>query len=284
MPRQRRSDLEDWIDLAARLPWWLAVSLAAGSYLGLHALAEIPVTPAKTIEGLSGSIAIAMLRTMAMVGQYLVPAVLLLGALVSAIAVFRRRKLFAQSRTRPGTRDLQELSWQDFERLVGQAFRERGYQVTEAPAGPDGGIDLTLRKHGELHLVQCKRWRAQKVGVEIVRELYGVMAARGAVGGYVVTSGEFSPEAQRFAEGRNIELWNGDMLKAVISEPEGAAPVPSPMPTSAVPKPAQIPAPACPSCGAPMVERIAKRGPNTGRAFWGCCKYPSCRGMRPMAH
>ena len=283
MPRQRRSDLEDWIDLAARLPWWLAVSLAAGSYLGLHALAETPLTPVKAIEGFSGSIAIAMLRTMAMVGQYLVPAVLILGALASAIAVFRRRKLFAQSKARAGTRDLHEMSWQDFERLVGQAFRERGYQVTEAPAGPDGGVDLTLLKHGELHLVQCKRWRAQKVGVEIVRELYGVMSARGAVGGYVVTSGEFTPEARRFAEGRNIELWNGDTLKAVIQGAQGAAPASSPMATSPSTTPAQIPAPACPSCGASMVERIAKRGPHTGQAFWGCSNYPSCRGMRPMA-
>ncbi len=48
-------------------------------------------------------------------------------------------------------------------------------------------MDLELRKEGELHLVQCKRWRARKVGVEIVRELYGVMTALGAVGGYVVS-------------------------------------------------------------------------------------------------
>jgi restriction system protein len=61
--------------------------------------------------------------------------------------------------------------------------------VTETAPGPDGGIDLALRKDGELHLVQCKHWRARKVGVEIVRELYGVMAARGAVGSYVVSSG-----------------------------------------------------------------------------------------------
>ena len=65
-------------------------------------------------------------------------------------------------------------------------------------------------------MVQCKRWRARKVGVEIVRELYGVMSARGAVGGYVVSVGVFSDEAKRFAQGRNIELWHGKMLKAKI--------------------------------------------------------------------
>lgn len=47
-----------------------------------------------------------------------------------------------------------------------------------AGSGPDCGIDLTLDKGGETFLVQCKRWRATKVGVEVVRELYGAMATR----------------------------------------------------------------------------------------------------------
>nr|WP_246295105.1 restriction endonuclease [Schlegelella koreensis] len=32
-------------------------------------------------------------------------------------------------------------------------------------------------------MVQCKQWRAFKVGVQVVSEFYGVMAAQGAVGG-----------------------------------------------------------------------------------------------------
>ena len=38
-------------------------------------------------------------------------------------------------------------------------------------------------------------------------------------------------------------------------------------------------APACPTCGAPMVLRTAKRGRNAGNHFWGCSTYPQCRGM-----
>ena len=34
------------------------------------------------------------------------------------------------------------------------------------------------------------------IGVTTVRELYGVMAARGAAGGYVVASGQFTAEAR----------------------------------------------------------------------------------------
>ena len=33
----------------------------------------------------------------------------------------------------------------------------------------------------------------------------------------------------------------------------------------------------CPTCGAEMILRTAKRGTNAGNQFWGCSKYPKCR-------
>jgi len=36
--------------------------------------------------------------------------------------------------------------------------------------------------------------------------------------------------------------------------------------------------PVCPVCSSPMVKRSAKRGANAGNEFWGCSKYPGCRG------
>ncbi|MCR5487417.1 MAG: NERD domain-containing protein [Lachnospiraceae bacterium] len=36
----------------------------------------------------------------------------------------------------------------------------------------------------------------------------------------------------------------------------------------------------CPECGAPMVLRMAKKGPNAGKQFYGCSKYPKCKGVR----
>jgi four helix bundle suffix protein len=40
--------------------------------------------------------------------------------------------------------------------------------------------------------------------------------------------------------------------------------------------------PACPLCGKPMRNRVARQGPKNGQAFWGCSAYPDCRGTRPM--
>ncbi len=38
--------------------------------------------------------------------------------------------------------------------------------------------------------------------------------------------------------------------------------------------------PACPTCGDVIVLRKAKSGPSIGAEFWGCSRYPKCRGMK----
>ncbi len=42
-------------------------------------------------------------------------------------------------------------------------------------------------------------------------------------------------------------------------------------------------APTCPICGAPMLKIVAKRGRNCGHEFWGCTKYPDCKGTRDVS-
>lgn len=39
----------------------------------------------------------------------------------------------------------------------------------------------------------------------------------------------------------------------------------------------QFKVPVCPKCDVPMVKRIAKRGMNQGKEFWGCPNYPRCK-------
>jgi DNA-binding helix-hairpin-helix protein with protein kinase domain len=36
----------------------------------------------------------------------------------------------------------------------------------------------------------------------------------------------------------------------------------------------------CPTCGSSMVRRTARRGSRRGNQFWGCSRYPSCKGTR----
>lgn len=62
---------------------------------------------------------------------------------------------------------LGKLNWKEFEELVSEVYRRQGYFVLENPdEGADGGVDLRLRKDGKKIYVQCKHWKASKVGVE----------------------------------------------------------------------------------------------------------------------
>lgn len=132
--------------------------------------------------------------------------------------------------------------------------------------------------------MQCKQWKAFKVGVSVVRELYGVMAARGAAGGFVITSGHFTDEAQAFAAGRNLKLLDGPALLQLIRAGRSAASQAAPVPIAprAFAEAPAAQAPACPVCSKTMVRRVAQKGARAGSAFWGCMSYPGCRGTRPL--
>jgi four helix bundle suffix protein len=40
--------------------------------------------------------------------------------------------------------------------------------------------------------------------------------------------------------------------------------------------------PKCPQCGSLMALRTAKSAKNAGQQFWGCTKYPDCKGTQPV--
>lgn len=275
MARRKQSPADELFDLVAMLPWWAGVALAVVAYVWLHQIAVSPAPTLATTAQIGDAVAGHLGRTLAMIGQYLLPFICLCGAAASAYRRARRGRLFDDVTQNPAAGALDGMSWNEFELLVGEAFRRQGYAVTESGGGgADGGVDLVLSKGGERFFVQCKQWKAFKVGVTTVRELYGVMAARGAAGGFVVTSGQFTADAQDFAAGRNITLIDGPALRALIG---GVKPVPAPGPAAK-----QSGVPACPQCGSDMVRRTAKRGANAGNEFWGCSTYPACRGVRDI--
>ena len=93
-------------------------------------------------------------RTFALFGQYLIPFCCVLGAIGSIAARHKRKQLFDtfKTATQPA-RTIDGLSWQQFEHLIGEAFRRQGYSITETGgSGPDGGVDIILRKHAEKYL------------------------------------------------------------------------------------------------------------------------------------
>lgn len=89
---------------------------------------------------------------------------------------------------------LEALAPCEFERLVAQLFRERGYEVSTKPPTPDCCVDLVVRSpdDGQLLLVEVKKLsRQSRVSVEAVRRLLEAVSAvsGGALGILVSTAG-----------------------------------------------------------------------------------------------
>ena len=278
--KRRGGAADDLIAIAAKLPWQVSVGLALVSFLVLHAIAgQEPVVATSTKD--IGAIAVkGLFQTLAGIGQFVLPVAFIAGAVVGLVAKRRREELVQTVASSDSPDSLSDMTWREFESLVEEAFRLRGYSVRRLGGdGPDGGVDLVLDRGAEKVLVQCKQWRAFRVGVNVVRELYGVMAAQGAASGIVVTAGNFTQDAVEFASGRNVRLIAGPELREMIRGARVAKP--SMAGVTGLPLNASNDPTGCPRCGSPMVKRQAKRGTNAGQYFFGCTRYPTCRGTLP---
>lgn len=272
--------LDELFSLLTTAPAWLGPVLAllvfAGFRWGLpwaFGLTSDPEKPVQTGELLSR------------ISAQLSPLFALGVLAIWGVAEFKKWRDRCRLDQQTGPDTIASLSWGEFERLLSEAFRRQGFIVDHAGRpGADGGIDLRLDKAGAVTLVQCKHWKQRQVGVTIIRELMGVVASEGAQSGIVVTSGAFTNDARAFAATNPIrlidgpELWN--MIREVQKTPPPIVPQNSvpPAPTSTAAPPST--APACPQCGSAMVIRTAKKGQKAGEQFYGCTRYPACRGTR----
>jgi restriction system protein len=76
---------EDFVELTARVPWWIGVLLAVASYLILHNLAAIKVTGSVKPGQIGNFVPKQLGVTLAYFGQFVFPVAFLLGAVFSAI-------------------------------------------------------------------------------------------------------------------------------------------------------------------------------------------------------
>lgn len=279
--RRRREGLPELLqETFLHLPWWVGPPAAGIAFVGAKLIGQMFASGESALGQAMGP----------MVGGFAPLAavfVLIIWAMALCQKAYRRRLLAS----REGIQSIRALSWRDFELLVGESLRRDGYAVEErGGGGADGGVDLVARRDGETMLVQCKHWKSWDVGVRVVREVYGVMTAERAASAMIVTTGRFSRPARSFAEGKPLQLLDGDQLAALVAAAKRTEPTswsvatPTLRPTAEA-LDANAPAaalPACPRCGAPMVVRTARRGANAGTQFLGCSSYPKCKGTREL--
>jgi restriction system protein len=170
------------------------------------------------------------------------------------------------------------IEWRRFEAVVETLFAQAGFETKTQSHGADEGIDIWLYSRSNpgvpVSVVQCKHWQAKRVGVDKVRELRGVMAAKNVSRGQFATTSTFTEDAIAFAKDNGINLLDVQGMLALIAtrtEDQQDA-------LLAAALEGEYWKPTCVNCGVKMVERTPRKG---GTAFWGCASYPKCKTTMP---
>lgn len=253
-PLERR--LFDWL---SRRSGSFLVILPFAVFLGLGLLGIVAVS---AIAGRSplGDTYVTWLITLLLLAAL----VLYLAAAYAWTAVLLRTQRFKLLQLHQTMRDIQAMSWREFEDLVAASYAARGFAI-EPKGGdrPDGGVDLIVRKDNLTWLVQCKHYRDQWVGERPLRELLGVVTAREAAGGVLVACGVFDEKALAFAKvSTKLELIGGEQLRELVADAVRG----------------KDSGTKCPDCGSAMREKRGRFGP-----FLGCTNFPACHGWLPIS-
>lgn len=107
--------------------------------------------------------------------------------------------------------DLYQLSSRRFEELIAEIFIRKGYNVELTPATRDGGKDIYVAHKNDfgsfLYVVECKKYNPNhKVGVNVLRDLYGILSKERATYGIAVTTSYFSKPAQEFQQDIQFQM------------------------------------------------------------------------------
>lgn len=106
-----------------------------------------------------------------------------------------------------------------FEERCQQILMAFGWTVETTQKSHDGGVDLVAERLDEVGVlqrlvVQCKDY-ARPVGVEVVRELLGVIPPGEQTTAVVATPAGLTAEAARLARDRNVVIWDEQKLRGL---------------------------------------------------------------------
>ena len=96
------------------------------------------------------------------------------------------------------------LTGRQFEELIAELWKLFGYDVELTKRTHDCGHDIVAVRGGEAalrFLIECKRYKpSQKVGISLIRALYGVTEHEGATKGILATTSSFTHPASEFLQ------------------------------------------------------------------------------------
>ena len=113
--------------------------------------------------------------------------------------------------------ELMRMNPYQFEKVVGDYYRECGYVVHQTKRTNDGGKDLVMYKGGQTYYVVIKRYaKNNSIQRPLIQKLVGACHPAGARGIFVTTS-YFSSGAISEARRSNIELIDGKRLMQLLN-------------------------------------------------------------------
>ena len=111
---------------------------------------------------------------------------------------------------------VRELPWDGYSSLMADIFRHRGHDVY-AGDGPDSDvIDLEYFDGDARLLVNYQLRGMRQISIAPLEEMAVVRERNGAARVLLITDGDFSPEAHRFAADHLLTLVDGEALLELV--------------------------------------------------------------------
>ncbi len=141
--------------------------------------------------------------------------------IIIVVGIWRRKARFKHVQGFLSDRELllklRGMHYTEFEEYIADLFSKLGHKVKTRGGPYDQGIDVIAEKNGIKYPIQCKRYNNSSVGVSEVKEFWASISDNlGRGKGYLVTTNIFTLEAERFVEGKPIELIDGQRLIGYI--------------------------------------------------------------------
>jgi len=109
---------------------------------------------------------------------------------------------------------IRDITHREFEELIAELFKEKGFEVELTKKTRDGGKDIIAISTDQLgtklkYFIECKHYaKDNKVSVDLVRALYGVKNTRGGPNKVILaTTSTFTNDAYKFASEETLSEW-----------------------------------------------------------------------------
>ncbi|HXS53987.1 MAG TPA: restriction endonuclease [Usitatibacter sp.] len=317
--KPKTSFLEDAITVAAMLPWWACLLLAAISFGLFHWLAGMR-TAAHTAPAVVSNLWLVVIGT---VGQLLAPLVFLIAAAISAVRqVSRKRVEPSYPSPKPGSTNSTREPTDDAESQEADHDLYDTWKDVSKTEEVRPPLDTSRWSKDLLYALEWKRFELlcaayfETLGfkTKVAREgadggvdihlsaegssvpaivaqckawrtyTVGIKAIRELLGVMTaarVPEGVFVTTSAYTAEARQFAAANHiDLIDGDDLLRKIAATRPEDQAALLqLATAGDFMTPTCPSCGIKMVERVAQK---TGEKFWGCVRFPNCRFTMPQ--